>query len=266
MMAEGRPLFGWLAHKLGLRGCPQCETLVDYALDGLPADQQEGVRRHLDDCPPCREQVRDYIQVGEGLALCSQQVDAPPELCNKVLARLKQDAPPPPSAFVAGGPQGWARFWMLTGPVFALMSVVMTLVAAAALLGRRPPAGPANPLAAASQAVLSDPKASHVSLSGPASGAGAELVICHGMDHAVLTCRDLPASAPGQSYALWLQLGGQAPQRLARFVAAGSGPGDGCHLLSLGAAFLGQGPATFLVKPEGGSAGDGAVLKGSVRL
>ena len=264
MTGKGTTLFHWLAHKLGLNRCPQCETLVDYALDGLPAEQQDGVRQHLDDCPPCREQVRDFFQVGEGLALCSKQVDAPAGLSDKVLARLKQDAPPPPARALAGAPRGWARFWMATGPVFALMSVLMTLVAAGALLSRKPAADPANPLAALSQAVLSDPKASRVSLSAPGSDAAADLVLCKGMDHAVLNCRHLPACAPGQSYAVWVQLGGQAPRRLARFMV--DGPGSCCHLLSLGAAFQGQGPAQFMVKPEGAAEGGAAVLKGSVDL
>jgi hypothetical protein len=260
-------MFHWLAHKLGLNRCPQCETLVDYALDGLPPEQQDGVRKHLDDCPPCREQVRDYLQVGEGLGMCAQQVEAPPELCNKVLARLKQDAPPPPPSAreLRGGPRGWARFWLLAGPVFALMSVLMTLVATGALLSRKPAADPANPLAALSSAVLDDPKASRVILSAAGSDAAADLVLCKGMDHAVIQCRHLPPSAPGQSYALWVQLGGAAPQRLARFVV--DGPGPCCHLLNLGAAFQGQGPAQFMVKPEGvAAAGAPALLKGSVDL
>ena len=52
----------WLAHKLGLKSCPACETLVDYAMDGLESPQQEKVRQHLSDCPSCMEQVRDFME------------------------------------------------------------------------------------------------------------------------------------------------------------------------------------------------------------
>jgi hypothetical protein len=260
-------MFHWLAHKLGLRSCPQCETLVDYALDGLPQGQQDGVRKHLDDCPPCREQVRDFFQVREGLALCSKQVDAPQDFNGKVLARLKQDPPPPAGLLLPGRATGWPRFWLMAGPVFALMSVMMTVVAAAALLTRQPAApGPSNPLAAMSAAVLGDPQASRVSLTSalPGSDAGADLVLCKGMDHAVIQCRHLQASAPGQNYAVWVQLAGQPPKRLARFVV--DGPGSCCHLLSLEGAFQGQGPARFMVKPDGAAVTGPDLLKGSVDL
>jgi hypothetical protein len=258
-------MFHWLAHKLGLNACPQCETLVDYALDGLPEDQQTGVRKHLDDCPPCREQVRDFFQVREGLALCSKQVEAPQDFNNKVLARLKQAPPALPQERPRSG--AWPRFWMMAGPVFALMSVLMTLVATAALLTRRVPApGAANPLAAASSAVLNDPKAARVTLVAVAAGSpvGAELVLCKGMDHAVLNCRNLKACAPGQSYGVWMALPGQAPRRLARFVTDGDAEYN--QLLCLGAAFQAQGKVLFMVKPETAAQAGPEVLKGSVDL
>lgn len=254
-------MFHWLAHKLGLVSCPRCETLVDYALDGLPQGQQEGVRKHLDDCPPCREQVRDFYQVREGLALCSKQVEIPEHFNDKVLARLKQDPPPAPPA--ASKLRGWSSFWVLAGPVFALMSVLMTLLAAGALLTRKAQA-PSNPLATLSAAVMDDPHASKVTLVDAASGASAALVLCKGMDHAVIQCKQLPACAPGQDYAVWMQLPGQPPKRLARFMVDGAGAC--CQLLSLGAAFQGAGPAQFMVRTEGAKQVGPALLKGSVEL
>ena len=81
-------LRGWLG--LG-RPCPKCETLIDFAMHGLPTEQAAKVKTHLIDCPPCMEQVRDFMQVNEGLALASPQAEAPGGLCGRVLARIKAE-------------------------------------------------------------------------------------------------------------------------------------------------------------------------------
>jgi hypothetical protein len=260
----------WLAHRLGLNRCPQCETLVDYALDGLPETQQESVRKHLDDCPPCREQVRDYWQVREGLGLCAKQAEIPDGFQAKVLARLRDDdeAPFRPveikvQPFKLGG---WPRFWVALGPLFALMSVVMTVVAAGALFSRVRSSD--NPLAEVSNAVLSDPRAARVTLVSAVTGAGpaasGNLVLCPGMDHAVLRCQHLAPCADGQDYGLWMQAPGQPPRRLARFMVDS---GSGCsHLLQLDQAFQANGAVDFMVKRESAQGGGDTWLKGSVQL
>jgi|GEM_PF-1774514 hypothetical protein len=262
----------WLAHRLGLNRCPQCETLVDFALDGLPETQQESVRKHLDDCPPCREQVRDFWQVREGLGLCAKQQDTPDGFQAKVLARLREEdeAPFRPveikvQPFKLGG---WARFWVAVGPLFALMSVVMTVVAAGALFSRARTAD--NPLANLSNAVLSDPRAAKVALVSVAAGspsapaASADLVLCPGMDHAVIRCQHLAPCADGQNYGLWMQAPGQPARRLARFVVDSN---EGCaHLLQLDKAFQASGAVDFLVKRESAQGGGDTWLKGSVQL
>jgi hypothetical protein len=258
----------WLAHRLGLNRCPQCETLVDFALDGLPETQQESVRKHLDDCPPCREQVRDFWQVREGLGLCAKQQEAPDGFQAKVLARLAEEdgAPFRPveikvQPFKLGG---WPRFWITLGPLFALMSVVMTVVAAGALITRGRDAD--NPLASLSNAVLSDPRAAKVTLVSAISGgdASGDLVLSPGLDHAVIRCQHLAACADGQNYALWMQAPGQPARRLARFVVDSS---TGCsHLLQLDKAFQASGAVQFMVKRESAQGGGDTWLKGSVQL
>lgn len=265
----------WLAHKLGLKTCPQCETLVEYAMEGLPEGQQEKVRRHLSDCPPCREQVRDFWQVREGLGLCSQQRDAPADLPRKVLARLREKD----CEQVAGGAAtdapalrrshlgGWPRFWMVLGPVFALFSVVMTVVAASALIGNRPAPAPDNELASIANAIMSDPHAAHVALTaaGPSSRASGILVLCPGMDHAYFHCDHLSRSPLGRNYVLWMKPGSGPVRRLARFAVERDG--SSVHLLQFDSAFKASGPVDFMVTQEGGSDASGETwLKGSVSL
>ncbi|MGH7441514.1 MAG: hypothetical protein ACREKE_02445, partial [bacterium] len=180
-----------LAHLLGLKDCPECETLVEYAMDGLAVGQQGKVRKHLSDCPRCREQVRDYWQVTEGLGLCADERDVPEGLCDKVLARLREVPPPQgsgPSSANVSRLSGWPRFWSLYGPAFAALSLAMTLVAMAAL-ARKPaliaaPAG--NELSRMARAVVNDPRAVRVPLVSVASAvpggsaAGGLLVLCPG--------------------------------------------------------------------------------------
>lgn len=126
----------WLQEKLGMgHHCPACETLVEYALEGLKGREKEGVRRHLEECPACREQVRDYLQVNEGLALNAPAVECPSGFSGRVLQRIQAECPHPHASAPAPAQlEGWPRFWMTMGPVFALLSLLMTLVALAALL------------------------------------------------------------------------------------------------------------------------------------
>jgi hypothetical protein len=265
----------WLAHKLGLKTCPSCDTLVEYAMDGLPEGQQENVRRHLADCPPCREQVRDYWQVREGLGLCSQQHEAPPDLCSKVLARLDENPRELPAA-MPGAFQpgrhlgGWPRFWMVLGPAFAVLSLVMTMVALAALTAGKPVPAPANELASIADAVMDNAHSAHVAMAaagpGAAAGAAGLLVVCPGMDQAYFHGDHLAPSPLGYDYVLWITPQSGRPRRLARFTVEREG--SSAQLLHLDGAFAAGGPVEFMVtrqKSDSPSAGP-AWLKGSVDL
>lgn len=266
----------WLAHKLGLKSCPECDTLVDYAMDGLAESQHGKVREHLSQCPRCREQVRDYWQVREGLGLCAREQDAPEDLCAKVLARLgespqERHSAPPASPAAPARLEGWPRFWMMLGPSFAALSLVMTAVALAALMDRRPVAlvapAPGNELAAIADAIMDDPRAAHVVLAaaGPSAAASGLLVLCPGMDHAYFHCEHLSRCPLGNDYVLWMQPQGGAPLRLARFTVEREG--SSVHLLQFDSAFQAHGPVQFMVTQQGGADPPGRTwLKGSVSL
>lgn len=266
----------WLAHKLGLRSCPECATLVEFAMDGLPEGQQDKVRRHLADCPPCREQVRDFWQVREGLGLCSKQENAPADLASKVLARLHEipveagvalPGTSGPPAVRRGHLGGWPRFWMTLGPVFALLSAVMTAVALASLLGPKPALPADNDLSAIANAIMNDPHAARVSLAaaGPSQRASGLLVLCPGMDHAYFHCDNLSRCPLGRNYVLWMKQPSGSPQRLARFDVEQDG--SSVHLLQFDGAFKASGPVDFTVTQESGGESSGpAWLKGSVTL
>jgi hypothetical protein len=268
----------WLAHKLGLKTCPQCETLVDYALDGLEPGKEQQVREHLTRCPSCMEQVRDFWQVREGLGLCAPECDEPQDFNAKVLARLKeqeQDAsakprvtghpsPAPESAKHLGG---WPRFWMTMGPVFAAMSVMMTAVAAIAIVGHKPAAVPAHDeLAELSQELMNDPRAARVSLVADTQKPGCSglLVFCPGRAQAFLKASNLSKCPMGRNYALWMKAQDGSSLRLARFSVESDG--SSMHLLNLSQPMQAGQAMDFSVTQDSGPKAGEAWLKGSVRL
>ena len=261
----------WLAHKLGLKSCPACETLVDYALDGLDSPQQGKVRQHLSDCPSCMEQVRDFMQVKEGLGLSAPESDVPCDFNAKVLSRLQKADPvcvrETPSGQSSRHLGGWPRFWMTLGPVFAVLSVTMTLVALGALLGQKktPVPAQANELAAIGNALMSDPKAAHVELVSAESGrsASGSLVLCPGRREAFFKAANLSKCPLGRNYALWMKRGEKA-ERLARFSAEADG--SSVYLLNLGTSWDGAMPAEFMVTQESGSGAGQTWMKGSLKL
>lgn len=253
----------WLTHKLGLDSCPQCETLVDYAMDGLEAGQQGAVRKHLAECPPCMEQVRDFLQVKEGLGLAVKLEECPKDFNARVLARLKEEGPGTPAPAVhRPALEGWPMFWMRLGPVFAVTSILMTFVALAAVFHNGSQASSSNELAQATEALMKDPNSLHVSLTG-AQGAG-ELVLCRGMKNVYLQADHLSACRKGANYVLWMQPQGQVQAvRVAGFLVEA----DGKHfqLLQLAQGLEAKGPVKFMVTKEDASA-KSEWLAGTVNL
>jgi len=263
----------WLSHKLGLKRCPECDTLVEYAMDGLPRPQQDKVRRHLDECPPCREQVRDYLQVQEGLGLMAPEAELPCDFNSKVLARLHQDHNhQAASADGQAEPRrhlgGWPRFWMTLGPVFAVMSLVMTFVAMGAVFshGQGASAQADNELASIATALMNDPQAARVTLAGldHSKGSEGQLVLCPGRSEAYFKAVNLSRCPQGRNYALWLKRGQAAPQRLARFAVESDG--SSVHLLHLAQPFQKGAQDEFLVTQESGADAGQPWLKGSLSL
>jgi hypothetical protein len=253
-LESGSTMIHWLAHKLGLRTCPECETLVEYALEGLDPRQWEKVRRHLAECPPCLEQVRDFWQVREGLGLCAPECEPPEDFSARVLARLHEsDVSRMPLDKPRQRLDGWPRFWMTLGPVFALMSVIMTGVAALAIVGRGGATKADNELARLGQELMDDPHAVRVTLF-PAAGRGAsrgELLLCPGKSVAFLRAERLSKCPQGNNYAIWEQRSGAQPRRLARFSVEADGSSR--HLLNLDGPWTGGTKLSFSLTQDSGS-------------
>jgi hypothetical protein len=225
--------------------------------------------------------VRDFWQVREGLGLCAPECDEPKDFNAKVLARLKEQdqeasrespvtgrwSPPAQEAKHLGG---WPRFWMTLGPVFALMSVFMTGVAAFALTLRGPApvaaSVPQDELMALSRDLLKDPRSARVQLVADASrpGSEGEVVLCPGRAQAFLKASKLSKCALGRNYALWMKGPDGKPQRLARFAVEADG--SSVHVLNLVQPWQGGQNADFIVTQDSGPQAGDTWLKGSLRL
>lgn len=266
----------WLAHKLGLKSCPACDTLVDYAMDGLDTPQQKKVRQHLSECPSCMEQVRDFWQVKEGLGMCAPENEVPADFNAKVLGRIQRADPACVRETVTDETArrhlgGWPRFWMTLGPVFAALSLTMTFVAMGAMLAHRskPSAqgapAQANELAAIGNALMNDPLAAHVELVSAEGGkdSSGSLVVCPGRREAYFKAKNLSRCPQGKNYALWMKRGDKS-ERLARFSVEADG--SSVHLLNLGQSWDGSKPAQFMVTQESGSGAGQTWMQGSLRL
>jgi anti-sigma-K factor RskA len=81
-----------------------------YALDSLDAEERQAIERHLaEGCDACAADLREWREI---VTMVPLEIDAsaPPDLKAKLLARVRNDAPPAAraGAVVAGRRIGWA--------------------------------------------------------------------------------------------------------------------------------------------------------------
>jgi anti-sigma factor (TIGR02949 family) len=60
------------------------QRLYEYIDRELSDEEQAEVRRHLDDCPPCRDRFMFEENVLRHVRRCCRDVSAPPSLVEKV--------------------------------------------------------------------------------------------------------------------------------------------------------------------------------------
>jgi len=67
-------------------------ALGAYALGALPDDEAERVRRHLEGCPKCRDELEGLRVAVETLPASVEQVEPPPELKERLMAIVQSEA------------------------------------------------------------------------------------------------------------------------------------------------------------------------------
>ena len=67
------------------------ELLGAYALDAVDEDEREAVERHLDDCQPCRAEVKDHREVAAMMA--AGWSPAPEGVWDRIAGALEENPP-----------------------------------------------------------------------------------------------------------------------------------------------------------------------------
>ncbi|MET9695337.1 anti-sigma factor [Streptomyces sp. NPDC006529] len=228
-----------------------------YALDALAPDEHEAFARHLDHCPSCGQEVREFAATAARLASAAA-ASPPPELKALVLERIDTVRQLPPRLPAPGRYAVLATRIRRRGGVF----VVAASLAAAAAFGavaldqhgraqlaervRQSAQRDADRAGARSEAlaaVLAAPDA-RTATGRTASGNRVTVVTSAARDRAVVLAGQLPPTPSGTTYQLWFSEHGS--MRSAGLLGGG-------HALLLDGA-VGDATAIGLtVEPAGGS-------------
>jgi anti-sigma factor (TIGR02949 family) len=160
------------------------DDVAAYALGALEPDEAEAFRRHLADCPECREELAGFEQVTEALPPASAQYAVPKSLRRRVMQEVRAT----PKSAGAGPP---ARLAWASRPLLAwsgaLAAVLVAVIVAVALSS-----GGSN----GTQVIR-------------ASTGNAELQVTSGRGDLVV--HRLPQLPAGRTYEMWVQRGSAPP-------------------------------------------------------
>jgi hypothetical protein len=172
---------------------PSREDLTAYALGALEAGEDRAIAEHADGCETCSAELR-YLAPAVGvLAESVDQQPAPPELRERVMAVVREEAETPERAPRARRREGFSWGGMLLRPATALAAVAIVA------------AGIGGYLAAEGD----DPEpADTFACTSPMPGAGCSIVVEE--DEATMHVHGMPALAEGSVYQVWVASGGAA--------------------------------------------------------
>ncbi|MFN2276070.1 MAG: anti-sigma factor domain-containing protein [Candidatus Promineifilaceae bacterium] len=219
---------------------PINELLPEYALGTLDVSEADMVRRHLESCAACRQELVSYESVVDALPLAAPTMDPPTHLRTAVLERVGEL----PATETAESPW-WHTLRVrlqdfLAGPRWqpALVLAVFAVLVGALYFWQ--------------QANRAQPEQYELTATEAAPGAhGVIEVAANGRD-ATLVVNGLPTLSPQEQYQLWLIVDGQRASGAVFSVAAdgtASVPVDSLRPLSEFGAF------GITIEPAGGSPG-----------
>jgi anti-sigma factor RsiW len=172
------------------------ELTAGYALDALDAEERRAFEAHLPDCARCQDELRDFWETTDALAVAASGPEPSAALRGRILA----DARAEPQVVIPFAPRR-----RRTIPVLAGVAAVAAVVALALGLWASQVSGDLDDARQALEseretaAVLADPAARDVALE---AGEG-RLVV--GQDgRAVLVLDSLDPAPAGKTYEMWI--------------------------------------------------------------
>jgi anti-sigma-K factor RskA len=160
------------------------DDVAAYALGALEPDEAEAFRRHLADCPECRQELAGFEQVTEALPPASSRYEVPRSLRKRVMHEVRAT----PKSAAAGPP---ARLAWASRPLLAwsgALAAVLVAVIVAVALSSGGPSGARVIQASTGNAELR------------VTGAHGDLVV-----------HRLPELPAGRTYEMWVQRGSAPP-------------------------------------------------------
>jgi anti-sigma factor RsiW len=224
------------------------DALGAYALDAMDPDEAETIRRHLEECPRCTEEVAQHHQVAALLGNAGGE--APAHLWDQIAGKIGEAPSEGPRAMLSlvspatGGRTrspgsarrgGISRRVVLLGAAAALVVVALLSVQVARLnnrVGTLDASGGINRLA---QQALVNPAAQKVMLDSvnTAGAAVAEVVILPS-GNAYLVNKGLPSLPSDETYQLW----GRTDTQLISLGVLGNRPTNAAFSVGQGSRYL----------------------------
>ncbi|MEV6650573.1 anti-sigma factor [Streptomyces sp. NPDC051219] len=184
-----------------------------YALHALAPDEREEFERHLEDCPPCAQEVRELAATAGRLGM-AMTVTPPPALKDQVMRRVSAERQDPPWVAQHARRHGAAR----RGRTLSRFVLAACVAAAAAFGGiavwqhqeaeeARHEAHEARQQASAVATVIAAPDA-RASTGKLADGATGTVVVSRSQNKAAFLTSGMPKPPEGKVYQLWFDDGG----------------------------------------------------------
>jgi hypothetical protein len=190
-----------------MTACEHRDDVGAYMLRALPEDEYRRFAAHLAECDDCARAVASLQVVADTLPLAAPQVEAPPELKDRIMAVARSEA----EVLAASGAEADApaaerrprrRWWESRGfalrPAFAALAAVV-LVAAGVAGGLALSGGASSTRTVRGEVKIASAPDARASLLVSDSGARLRL-------------RNMPPPPPGKVYEVWLvKPGASAP-------------------------------------------------------
>jgi anti-sigma-K factor RskA len=174
-----------------------------YAIDALSPDEAEEFRKHLEDCPACRDEVRE-LQEAAGIMGASEAVAPPTALKARVLAAADRSAQLPP---VVRGIKPVRPRW-IPGLVAAAVAAVLVVVGAFGLKALdTKQVSAVNPAVAA---VFGAPDA-HRAIVDTSNGGKVSVATSKKLGEMAVDTTHLPKLSKAQVYQVWQMTPGERP-------------------------------------------------------